>query len=387
MKKSIITIVLSLSIYASAYSLNYTEIQQDYNQALKLAKEQKKLILIDFYTTWCVPCKVLDKRVFQDSIMSQKIGKDFIVLRYDAEKDSVFHLSMKHHIGSYPSLIILNNNGFVLNKMYGFGGADKDLESNFTSFVDKALVSNLENKYYKGISNSTELNCPQFYKNYILRISEPNADSVAKFWASQTDFSGEIPFSILCYFGGSSTMNQFFIDNRPKFLELYGLVDVEYATNRIVYGNYSKAIKIKDRKLLEKTHQLVRDYFKKETVSETIELMEEDMLIGENRWKEAIVKFESRKNKKDFSEEEINSFSWNAFEKCEDKSVLKKCTEWMKTLTDEDPQFASLDTYARLLYKIGEFKKAKPVMQKAIEIAKKEGSDFKESEDWLKKLQ
>tara|TARA_R110002096_G_scaffold408842_2_gene608082 strand:+ start:2141 stop:2395 length:255 start_codon:yes stop_codon:yes gene_type:complete len=34
------------------------------------AKEENKLIFVDAYTTWCGPCKIMDKNVFSD----QKVG-------------------------------------------------------------------------------------------------------------------------------------------------------------------------------------------------------------------------------------------------------------------------------------------------------------------------
>ena len=72
-------------------------INQNYNEALKIASKQNKLIFIDFYTTWCGPCKKLDKLIFQNDSIQQILKKDFILLKYNAENDTVFHLSKKHH--------------------------------------------------------------------------------------------------------------------------------------------------------------------------------------------------------------------------------------------------------------------------------------------------
>lgn len=103
---------------ANAQSTNHAleVIDQDYAQAVALAKETGKLLFIDFYTTWCAPCKKLDKLVFQDEAMQEVMGRDFVLLKYDAEKDTVFHLSKKHHVSSYPTALVLNTEGYVVNR-------------------------------------------------------------------------------------------------------------------------------------------------------------------------------------------------------------------------------------------------------------------------------
>ncbi|MEL6989005.1 MAG: thioredoxin family protein, partial [Bacteroidota bacterium] len=73
-----------------------TIIDQNFSDALDIANKQDKLLFIDFYTDWCQPCKKLDKLVFQNDSIQEILGKDYVLLRYDAENDTIFHLSKKH---------------------------------------------------------------------------------------------------------------------------------------------------------------------------------------------------------------------------------------------------------------------------------------------------
>jgi thiol:disulfide interchange protein len=101
--------VLALTIFG--YTLqahNLTIINQDFEEAKKTAIKEHKLLIIDFYTVWCEPCKVLDKNIFQNEKHSETISEKFIVLKYDAENDSVYNLSLKYHISSYPTTVIIN---------------------------------------------------------------------------------------------------------------------------------------------------------------------------------------------------------------------------------------------------------------------------------------
>ena len=57
----------------------------------------------------------------------------------------------------------------------------------------------------------------------------------------------------------------------------------------------------------------------------------------------------------------------------------------MKKLVTQSPSYASLDTYANLLFKIGDKKNGILQMEKAIEMGKKEGQNTSDNEKILKK--
>ena len=77
-----------------------------------IAKNQ--LVLVDFYTTWCEPCKVLDQVL--DRINS-KLPEDGEILKVDSE---VFDGLANHYdIRSAPVLILFKN-GEVIWRLSGF---------------------------------------------------------------------------------------------------------------------------------------------------------------------------------------------------------------------------------------------------------------------------
>ena len=118
MKKLIVPLFLQFSLLGFCKAQNLTIIEQDYNLARQESIAQKKMLIIDFYATWCGPCKVMDKKVFNDSLLSSELSKNFVLLKYNGEKDSVFNLALKHHIKLYPTYIIINTDGYVVNKQF-----------------------------------------------------------------------------------------------------------------------------------------------------------------------------------------------------------------------------------------------------------------------------
>lgn len=55
------------------------------NEALAAQKENPKKIFMDVYTTWCGPCKMLDKNTFSDKSVIEYINKNYYAVKFNAE--------------------------------------------------------------------------------------------------------------------------------------------------------------------------------------------------------------------------------------------------------------------------------------------------------------
>ncbi|QTD39133.1 thioredoxin family protein [Polaribacter batillariae] len=227
-------------------------IDQNYKESLKIASEKDKLIFIDFYTTWCAPCKKLDKLVFKNDSIKKILKKDFILLKYNAENDTVFHLSKKHHISSYPTGLILNKKGYVLNRKYGFPGEDfLSLSKIVLKFTNESILLNNKNKIIKGYSNKIdEAKYPQFYIDYVNRTNTKiNPLELNEYWSSNKNVLSEQYFSTLIYFARDASDNvaNKTLKNINAYKELYGNNDVEILMYFLTSGKFSRAISEKNQ--------------------------------------------------------------------------------------------------------------------------------------------
>jgi thioredoxin 1 len=96
-------------------------------QALAEAGKNHCVVLIDFYTTWCGPCKLLDSTTWKDGKIIALLKQNAISLKIDAEKETA--LSKKFAINAYPTLLLLNPDGTVLDRMVGYQKPDAFLVS------------------------------------------------------------------------------------------------------------------------------------------------------------------------------------------------------------------------------------------------------------------
>ncbi len=59
----------------------------DFDDIVKQAKEQKKGIFVDVYTSWCGPCKMMAKNVFTNTKVGEYYNTSFICIKLDAESN------------------------------------------------------------------------------------------------------------------------------------------------------------------------------------------------------------------------------------------------------------------------------------------------------------
>lgn len=138
MKKSIffsISLILAGIISYSFYktsesykSISETGIQFtsiSFEEALKLAKKEKKNIFLDAYASWCGPCKMLKKNVFTQKEVGDFYNGNFINMAIDMEQGEGPKLAQKYKVQAYPTLLFINHKGEVVGTALGYHQADE----------------------------------------------------------------------------------------------------------------------------------------------------------------------------------------------------------------------------------------------------------------------
>ena len=112
-----------------------------FDEAYKLCKKNPRPIMVDVYTTWCGPCKMMRTQTFGNAQIAEYINANFYAVKFDAEsKDSVkfdkyvfvstdptnpkaphqFAASILDNQLAYPSIVFLNNQIQRLDVLKGF---------------------------------------------------------------------------------------------------------------------------------------------------------------------------------------------------------------------------------------------------------------------------
>ncbi|MFT5286839.1 MAG: thiol-disulfide isomerase/thioredoxin [Planctomycetota bacterium] len=92
-----------------------------FEEAVVKAKTDEKVVFIDFYTTWCGPCKQLDQTTWVDDAVVKWLGEKSVPLKIDAEVET--ELASKYKINAYPTLIFIGVDGKEIARIVGYRDA------------------------------------------------------------------------------------------------------------------------------------------------------------------------------------------------------------------------------------------------------------------------
>ena len=151
MKKLTLTFCLltSFSVYSQfKYQANSIE---SFNSYLSLAKEQNKLVLIDFVADWCGPCKKMDSELWKSKQFKEL---DYMFIEVDIDVNSV--LSSRFRVSSIPRVIIqvANTENDILFDQLGYSTKNEYLKKlqYFNSFDYSELYDSYDNSENMGDS-------------------------------------------------------------------------------------------------------------------------------------------------------------------------------------------------------------------------------------------
>ena len=116
-------LMLSLPAFAEGDGVNFFE--GTFRQALAKAKKEKKLVMLDAYTSWCGPCKVLKNKVFPNKELGDYINAHFVSIGVDMEAGEGPALANMYPVKGYPNILFLDASGKIKKEILGLpqGGA------------------------------------------------------------------------------------------------------------------------------------------------------------------------------------------------------------------------------------------------------------------------
>lgn len=118
----------------------------------KLADKPKKII-VDVYTPWCGPCKMMDRTTFSDPDVIKKLNTEFYPVKFNAEgpdpvsfkgkeyknpgydpararrRNAQHQLSPFFSVRGYPSIVVLDEQLNIVEKITGYRGPEQLIEA------------------------------------------------------------------------------------------------------------------------------------------------------------------------------------------------------------------------------------------------------------------
>ncbi|TRX60177.1 thioredoxin family protein [Fulvivirga sp. M361] len=224
--KGIILVFILISTFGFTQGIEFCG--GSWEEIKALAKKENKLIFFDAYTSWCGPCKWMDKNTFLDKETGEFYNKNVIPFKQDMEKGEGPMLSKKFRITQYPTYLFIDKNEKVVHKGSGAKGPKA-----FIAFAKQAIdptmrLEGLKVQYKEG--NRT----PEFIRRYLFALrdaSEPRKEIIDWYFNYTTDeelLTAE-NFELIKKMAGNPLHPKFvFLEkNRVNYEKLVGAEEVE----------------------------------------------------------------------------------------------------------------------------------------------------------------
>ncbi|WP_091422893.1 thioredoxin fold domain-containing protein [Formosa sp. Hel1_31_208] len=183
MKKLIllaVALMLSSSAIAQLQEINWMTLEE----ALAAQKKKPKKIMMDVYTNWCGPCKLLDKNTFHNKDVVDYVNENYYAVKFNAEGNTVINykgnkfsnpnykeelknrrnssheLSSYLKIRAYPTIVYMDEKGDVIQPIRGYM-KPKQIEVYLKLFHTNA---------YKKITTQEEFN--SYYNSFKYEFQE-----------------------------------------------------------------------------------------------------------------------------------------------------------------------------------------------------------------------
>jgi len=121
MKKIFVFIIAALLFASSSISdaeVHFKDLS--FADALKLARKERKIIMVDYYTTWCRWCKQLDHDTYSSDELGKYADENIISLKLDAEKGEGVALAKRANISGFPTIVFYNADGKEIYRVVGY---------------------------------------------------------------------------------------------------------------------------------------------------------------------------------------------------------------------------------------------------------------------------
>lgn len=401
MKKIIVCfLLLNINWFGLAQENQLFKTQDQYKEAFDSARISNKPLFLYFHIDGCGACRQLEKKVFADTVIADYLSENFICCNINAKKGEGIEINKIYKTHSFPTLIICDTSGTIIGKGLGFMAAEEFLQFCNRSINRNTSLAGMREMYKQGIRSADFLfdYCHQLYG-----ANEIDSLAINEYLDTQKpeDLSSKENIQFIYTYAITNTKANFDISS-PAFELLktqpelfYPYYDTTQVDGRIVWTatqNFQYAIKDKDLNKMQECLNILSDYIstnyyrvndvngvyksilfytKNDHLANNI--IYQSIKGDDNKYQELIQKFEDENSS---NPDALNGMAWTFVQNITDKQKLADAEKWIKQAISIHNIYAYNDTYAWILFRLEEYKKALEIAEKAILLAKTEAEDY-----------
>lgn len=384
--KNIILVFACILAFGALHAQGIQFAEGSWKEILAEAGRQNKIVFVDAYTTWCGPCKMMDRNTFPNKEVGEFFNANFINAKIDMEKGEGPAIAQEYGVRAYPSFLFVDSDGALVHRSLGYQEASAFLVTGKAAADPERRMSSLNARYAAGDRS------PEFLLKYTesrAAMMDGSHTKVAEeYLQTQKDWTTDENMEFLFQYAEdpNSPMFDFLFKNRAAFEQMFG---EEMVRGKIQQAAFSDAMKSRDITAEEAVAKM--DAFFKAKCPDIAPRLSAETAMSVYRmsgntdlYAKTAANYYAQYPTDNYLE--LNEVAWAFYETVDDKAMLQKALDWgLKSVKISDEYFNN-DTVAALYYKLGNKKQAMKYAKKAIAIAKKNGEDASETEALLPKI-
>ena len=158
--KKILFLLLTIFSLAQVQAQGITFFEGNWKAILEKAQTENKLVFIDCYTSWCVPCKKMAQTTFTDKKVGEFFNRHFVSVKMDMEKGEGTTVMNAYKVSAFPTYLFLNAKGEVIQIEGGFKEVDAFIKVAANAIEKKDQI--IEGAYSKQTMDLLGAQLPEF---------------------------------------------------------------------------------------------------------------------------------------------------------------------------------------------------------------------------------
>ncbi len=360
--------------------------QGSWKEILAEAGRQDKIVFVDAYTTWCGPCKMMDRNTFSQKEVGDFFNANFINAKIDMEKGEGPSLAQEYSVRAYPTFLFVDSEGQLVHRTLGYQEASMFIQNAKAALDPERRMSSMSARYAGGDRS------PEFLRRYTearagmmdgshLKIAE-------EYIKTQKDWNTEENMEFIFQYAEDtdSPMFDYIFKNRAKFEDAFG---AEMVRSKIQESGFRKVVS--SGNMMPETMAQKMDAFFNEKCPDIARQLSGQtamtiyrMTGKKDLYAKSAVEYYDQFPSDNFLE--LNEIAWGFYETVDDKALLEKALAWGLRSVSLQSEYFNNDTVAALYYKLGNKKQAMKYAKAAIAIARKNGEDYSETEALMPRI-
>jgi len=168
-------LILLFPIHSSSQEIKWISLED----AVYLQEVAPRNIIMDVYTNWCGPCKMLDRNTFSNKSVINYINENFYAVKFNAEgndvvnfrgyefinpnydasksnrRNSSHQLTRSLGVSAYPTIIFLDKTSNLIHRLRGYQ-SPKQIEVYLKLFTDENFKQIQTQEDFQKFYNSFE---------------------------------------------------------------------------------------------------------------------------------------------------------------------------------------------------------------------------------------